>query len=469
MSSPRDLLSAILGAALAAVEPGAAVRTALSRRGSSLVGGGRTFPVAGRVSVLALGKAAVPMAQAAVEIVGDLARGGAVVTHARPAGLERVGPLPVCEAGHPLPDRRSAEAATTLVSLASSLGPDDLALVLLSGGGSALAALPMSGLTLDDLSAVTGALLAGGATIDELNAVRKHLSAISGGRLAHLLHPAPALVLALSDVPGDRLDVIASGPCAPDPTTFDDALAVLDRRCGRDQVSQRVRAHLEAGAQGRIPETPKPGDPLFDGVIHMLVGSGTLAAAAAAERAAALGCDAEVEGERLGGEARDAGRRLAAEARRLAPGTRTVCRVHAGETTVTVTGTGKGGRNQELALAAALELDGLEGALVAAFGTDGRDGPTDAAGGVADAGTAGRIRDAGLDPEALLRDNDSHRALAAAGDLMVTGPTGTNVADLAVVLAGGEEEPLPRPSSLRRGFGGQAPGRGGGSGWRPSS
>jgi hydroxypyruvate reductase len=445
----------ILDAALAAVEPEAAVRRVLAREGRTLSAGGKDFQVAGRLLVLALGKAAVPMTRAALEVAGDLAGGGLVVTHARLAGLERIGPLPVVEAGHPLPDGRSVEAGVALAALISEAGPGELILALLSGGGSALAAAPALGLTLEDLAATADALLRGGASIEELNAVRKHLSAISGGRLARLSHPAPVLVLALSDVPGDPLDVIASGPFAPDPTTFDDALTAI-QRLRPERVPPRVVAHLERGARGGLPETPKAGDPVFDRVTHVLVGGGTVAAKAAVARARALGYDAAPAAARLEGEARDAGRRLAAEALELARGPRAACRVWTGETAVTVAGRGTGGRNQELALAAALDLDGAGGALVAAFGTDGRDGPTDAAGGVADGGTAGRIRAAGLDPEALLRDNDSHRALAAAGDLLVTGPTGTNVADLVVVLTG---EPPPRPS----------PGRGGGGGGRPMS
>ncbi|HUT77615.1 MAG TPA: glycerate-2-kinase family protein, partial [Polyangia bacterium] len=289
MSGERRHLSAILDAALAAVEPGAAVRAALLRRGSALVCGGDVFPVAGQVAVLAIGKAAVPMTRAALDIAGELVGGGLAVTHARPPGLDRIGPVQVREAGHPLPDRRGAEAASELAVLASGLGADDLALLLLSGGGSALSTLPADGLDLDDLIATTDALLKGGAAIDELNAVRKHLTALSGGRLARLADPAPVLALALSDVPGDRLDVIASGPAAADPSTYGDALAVLDRRSAAGGVPPRVRAHLERGARGGLPETLEPGDPIFDRVTHALVGSGAVAAAAAARRAGALG------------------------------------------------------------------------------------------------------------------------------------------------------------------------------------
>jgi len=436
VNTSRERLASIIDAALEAVEPGGAVRAVLARRGRALLAGGRDFPVAGHLLVAALGKAAVPMARAALAICGDLVTGGLAVTHARPAGLERLGPLPAREAGHPLPDHRSAEAGRELASLAAEAGSGDLILALLSGGGSALAALPAEGLEPGDLSATTDALLRGGASIEELNAVRGHLSAISGGHLARLAAPAAVLVLALSDVPGDRPNVIASGPFSPDPTTFGDALAVIERRCpGR--VPPRVAAHLERGARGGIPETPKPGAAAFDGVSWHLVGSGAIAAAAAAARAAAIGYEAEVAPVVLRGEAREAGRRLAAEVRELAERGRAACRVWHGETAVTVTGGGAGGRNQELILAAALELDGADGVLLAAMGTDGRDGPTDAAGGVADGGTVGRIRASGLDPEALLCDNDANRALAAAGDLLVTGPTGTNVADLVVALVGG--------------------------------
>ncbi len=384
----------------------------------------------GRVAVLAVGKAAFGMTRAAIDVLGDRVRLADVlaVTHDE---ARRLGHFDVLRSGHPLPDERGHAAAKEVERRAAELGAGDLALILISGGASALLPAPAPGVLLEDKLEATRQLLRSGATIHELNAVRKHLSTTKGGGLLRRLRPARVATLALSDVIDDDPSVIGSGPTVPDPSTFEEALAVLVR-CGVVETCPTpVRERLEAGARGALEETPKPGDPAFDGAIYRIVGGNRTSV-----RAMGAACAAEVEPEPLEGEAREVG---AALARRFAA-TRPAAYAAGGETTVTVRGGGKGGRNQELALAFALEA--AKGPLAErsdwvflAAGTDGRDGPTDAAGGIVDAATVTRIRTAGVDPVTALEENDSYRALDAGGALLRTGATGTNVADLVVFLA----------------------------------
>jgi len=328
------------------------------------------------------------------------------------------------EAGHPLPDANSVRGAEAITEIARRAGAHDLVLCLLSGGGSALLTLPVVEMSLEDIQALTDDLLRSGATIQELNTVRKHLSQIAGGHLARLAAPAVLVTLVLSDVIGDPLDVIASGPTVPDPTTVAEAQAVLARR--------------GVGRSLPLRETPKPGDPAFARVEHVIIGSNRLAALAALERARALGYRSLLLGTYLEGEAREVGRVAAALAKGVLahgdPLGPPACLVWGGETTVTVRGTGRGGRNQELALGAALALDGWQGVLVMALATDGSDGPTDAAGAIATGETLARARALGLDPHAALAENDSYTFFAALDDLLRTGPTGTNVNDLLFIL-----------------------------------
>jgi glycerate-2-kinase len=370
------------------------------------------------------------MAAALEELAGARIAAGLAVTrdgHGLP--LARIA---LREAGHPVPDRRSEAAAREALQLVESARPEDVLLVLLSGGASSLLASPAPGLDLGDLARTTAALLAAGAEIGELNAVRKHLSAVAGGRLAQRAACHRIEVLALSDVPGDRWDVIGSGPFAPDPTRFADALAVLERRGVLGAVPRAVVVHLEAGARGALPETPAPGDPQLARVRSTLLGNNLTAALAAARSAQSRGWLAPVLDGALRGEARCAGRRLAALARALrAP--QPVCLVAGGETAVHVRGAGRGGRSQELALAAALELAGVSGVALLAAGTDGSDGPTDAAGAFADGGSVARGCARGREAAADLAANDSYGFFDAEGGLLRTGPTRTNVMDLALV------------------------------------
>ncbi|MCS7172939.1 MAG: glycerate kinase [Armatimonadetes bacterium] len=428
----------ILQSALRAVDAREAVRRFLRMEDGMLRVADRAYPLEAydRVLVIGFGKASVAMAQAVEELLGDRISGGLVVTkEGHGLGLRHV---EVVEAGHPLPDVRGEEAARRALDLARQAGEGDLLLCLVSGGGSALLALPAPGLTLEDKVRTTDLLLRTGATIGELNAVRKHLSAIKGGWFAKAAFPATVVALVLSDVLGDHLNTIASGPLAPDPTTYRDAVEILERYGLLAEIPEAVRRHLEQGMAGEIPETPKPGDPAFERVHAVIVGNLAQAVEAAAGQAKTLGYHTFVLTTFLEGEAREVGRVVAALAREERRAGRPLplpaCLLLGGETTVTVRGRGKGGRNQELALSAAVALEGVRGVLVVSLATDGTDGPTDAAGGVADGTTAVRARTLGYDPRRSLADNDAYPCLDAVGDLLRTGPTGTNVNDLVLVF-----------------------------------
>jgi hydroxypyruvate reductase len=430
----------ILGAAVAAADPRAAVLRAVRWDGGSLMIGGEPCDLApdGRIFVVGAGKASARMASALEAVLGDRIAGGAVTT--KYGYLEPLRRIALTEAGHPLPDVAGLQGAGRIADIADSAGRADLVFVLISGGGSALLPMPAEGMTLEEKIATTDLLLRSGATITEVNAVRKHLSRVKGGWLARRAAPAKVVTLILSDVLGNPLDAIASGPTVPDPTTFADAMAVVDRYGLRGALPATVRRHLERGAAGDVPETPKPGDPAFAGARTVVVGDITLAADAAVEQARALGYHVVLSATDTEGEARDVGARFGAQVRdeRAAGKSRpwAACLIMGGETTVTVRGTGRGGRNQELALASAEIIADLPQTLVAAFGTDGTDGPTDAAGAMADGTTLARARAMGLDPVAALANNDAYTFFDALGDLIISGPTNTNVNDLWLGLIG---------------------------------
>lgn len=439
----RNDLKEIRQAALSAVDPAAAVRRHLQIVEGELRVAGESWPLAEleRVLLLSAGKAAAPMAEAAVELLGAHLEAGLVVTkYAHAASAKLPARVQVIEAGHPVPDEAGQHGAAAMLELLAESSPRDLVLVLLSGGGSALLPLPVHGVTLPELQATTELLLRSGATITELNAVRKHLSRLKGGQLAHAVAPAPLVALILSDVVGDPLDVIASGPTVPDPTTYADAWAVLGRYGLQSEAPAAVRLHLRAGLAGERPETPKPGAALFERVHNQLIGSNRQAALAAVDTARRLGYQALLLTTFVEGEAREAAQLAAALAKGIRrhgdPLAPPACLVWGGETTVTVRGTGKGGRNQELALAVAQALAGWEEIAVMALATDGTDGPTDAAGAVVDGSTVQRAHELGLDLQAALDQNDAYPLLAATGDLLRLGPTGTNVNDLLVILVG---------------------------------
>ena len=421
---------AMLDGALAAVEPTALVEEELRAR--PLETGDR-----GRVVVLAVGKAAIGMAEGARRVLGGRIGEGLVLVpdwsggHA-PAGFE------VYRGGHPLPDSDGVEGARAIGDAARRADASDRLLVLISGGGSALLTLPAGDVSLADVREVSRMLLRSGAPIGELNAVRKHLDTLKGGGLARVATPTPVRALILSDVVGDPLDVIASGPLSPDPTTFGDAIEVLERRGLWASAPERVCRHLRLGRGGRLPETPKPVDRLFSSVETRVVGNAARAVAGASATARELGYHVRIHSVGVTGEASVVGRELAGlgmEIRRLSsPLAMPVALLAAGETTVTLLGDGKGGRNQEVALGAALALEGVPGVLVMAAGTDGVDGPSDAAGAMATGSTLDRARGTLLDAEDSLRRNDAYPFFAVLDDLVNTGPTGNNVMDLMVVL-----------------------------------
>ncbi len=430
-SGPRADLAACFAAALEAVDPAAALRRVLTRASDGLVIGDHRVPAPARLRVLAAGKAACSMTAALEAQAKDAIVEGLAVTkdgHALP--LARCA---VREAGHPIPDGRGATAAREALALAGRTRPDETLVLLLSGGASALLSGPLPGLSLDDLVSTTSGLLASGATIQELNTVRKHLGAVGGGRLARAAAAAGRIeVLVVSDVLGDALDVIGSGPCAADPTRFADALAVLAAHGLVDRVPAAVRAHLTSGARGELPESVKPGDPLLAKVTTTLLVSNREALEAAAAEARTRGLRPCVVSRSLRGEARQIGRAFGALARALRPGPPLLL-LAGGEPTVTLQGDGRGGRAQELALAAALELAGTAGSVLLAAGTDGSDGPTDAAGAFADGETVARGAARGADARDALERNDSHGFFRAEGGCFWTGPTRTNVMDLVLV------------------------------------
>jgi len=385
---------------------------------------------ASSISVVAIGKAAVAMAQGAIEVLDDrIARGVMVAPNLDDAWKDAR--LAAFVGGHPIPSVAGERGARAIRDLADEASAGDVVLCLISGGASALTMLPADAIALPDLQVMTSQLLRAGATIAELNCVRKHVDQLKGGRLARLAAPATVVTLVLSDVIGDPVDVIASGPTVPDPTTIDDAIAILRQRGVWDDVSTSIRAHLLHGND----ESPKPGDTAFANTHTVVVGNNRVAAEAARTHAESVGYVASVETLSLSGEARDVGTELAQHAVSLhtvGSGVRR-CLIYAGETTVTVTGHGVGGRNQEVALGAAIALDGHTGIVLASVGTDGIDGPTDAAGAVATGETLTRARTIGLDANRALATNDAYPFWRALDDLVVTGPTGTNVMDLVVV------------------------------------
>mgnify|MGYP001147165180 CR=1 FL=1 len=434
----------ILAAAVAAVEPGAAVRRSLRCDGERLVAGDAVYNLRDfdRCWIVGAGKAGAPMAAAAASILGDRLTGGVVVVKEGHIAAENLAALQsrieIIEAGHPLPDARGVAAGERIADLLHHTGERDLVLALISGGGSALLTRPAPEITLDDLQRLTRLLLACGASINEINTLRRHLDTLKGGGLARLAVPAAVVTLILSDVVGDPLDVIASGPTVADPTTFADALGVLERYAVMRQTPAAILERLQCGARGEIDETPKPGDPALARVHNLIIGSNRLAADAALAVARNEGFNTLLLTTFLQGEARVVGRVLAAIAREIAvsnhPISPPACVIAGGETTVTLRGDGRGGRNQELALAAAADLAAAPGALLVALATDGGDGPTDAAGAVVSDTTIQRAAALGLDTVAALAHNDSYPFFAALDDLLRPGPTQTNVNDLALIV-----------------------------------
>lgn len=428
-------------AALRAVDPGVAIDKFVKRRGRTLRIGAKTFDLGDNrgIWVLGAGKAAAPMARALEKILGKYLAGGIVVTkygHSLP--LERI---EVVEAGHPLPDQNGVTGGIKIVSLIESrIRPRDLVLCLFSGGGSALLVAPAAGISLEDKLACTRTLLNSGASIHEFNAIRKHLSSLKGGGLARLLARTTAVSLIISDVVGDPLDTIASGPLVPDTSTYDYCLQSIQRLQIEDKIPSSIMGRLESGAAGLIPETPRPGDPMFRNTANFIVAGNAQACVAAAREARHLGYKVLLLTTRLEGDTAEAARFHMSIIEEIVfqgrPMHSPACLISGGETTVRVTGGGKGGRNQEFSLHCARQLAHLPAScIVASVGTDGTDGPTDAAGAIADNTTVTRSLKFGARfIQESIADNDSYNFFKRLGDLIVTGPTRTNVADLRIFL-----------------------------------
>jgi glycerate 2-kinase len=435
----RDALR-IFGAALKAADPARGIEMLIRVEGGALYAGKHRYDLSRfrTIQVVGAGKASAVMARAVEKLLGRRVSGGLINT--KYEHLAKVKRVELHEASHPVPDEAGVAGARRIAEIARGAGEEDLVIALISGGASALLPLPAEGITLAEKQATTKLLLACGATINEINCVRKHISGIKGGQLARLTAPATLLALLLSDVIGDPLDVIGSGPAAPDDSTFQQAWDVFEKFGITGKLPAPVRKRIEAGVRGEIPETPKSGDACFRRTRNLIVGSNRQAVDAAAAAARELGYRPVVLSTLVEGETREIAAMHCAIAREALlsgrPAKPPVCFISGGETTVTLKGDGKGGRNMEFALACALALDGVEDVLAFSAGTDGTDGPTDAAGAWASGLTAGRARARGLNPQAFLACNDSYNFFEQSGGLVMTGPTGTNVMDVRLMLAG---------------------------------
>lgn len=417
----------IFQAGVAAADPYQAVKRCLMLNES----------LTGKIHLIAFGKAACAMAKAATEIIPASRLAGVGIAVTNYENVTTVANVDVIGAGHPLPNADGFYAAQKIAERVKRAQANEVMLVLISGGGSALLPYPVEGISLEEKIATTDLLLACGATINEINCVRKHLSQLKGGGLAKLAAPASVHALILSDVLGDDLSAIASGPTVPDASTYSDAIAVLKNKGVWLSVPNAVQQHLEQGKNGLIAETPKADDGVFEHTNHILCGSNTLSLKAAQTTAEQLGYETQIVSDQLCGIARDEAEKLAGYATTLTSSTKPLALLAGGETTVHLKGNGKGGRNQEFALAFAIaaEQQGLTGQwTLLSGGTDGRDGPTDAAGGIVDANSLQVMINAGINPKESLNNNDAYTALYSSNDLLMTGATGTNVADLQILL-----------------------------------
>jgi len=429
---------AIFRAGIRAVEPAAAVKKHCRvENGLFFVDTARYDLTKFRhIYVIGAGKASAPMASAIEEMLGESITGGFInVKYGHVAKLDHIR---LNEAGHPVPDREGQKGAESILRMAGSAGQDDLILCLISGGGSALLPCPAPGLSLKNKQETIKVLLSCGAAIQEINAIRKHTSLIKGGRLARAAYPAETVSLILSDVVGDDLSAIASGPTVPDTVCFADCLGIIEKYHIGKRIPDNVLSHLKAGAAGEIEDTPGRSDPAFERTKNIIVGSNMEAIRAARKEAGRLGYQPLILSSMIEGETKHVARVHTAMAREILktgnPISPPACILSGGETTVTLSGSGKGGRNQEFVLAAAIDIDGTEEVIVLSGGTDGNDGPTDAAGAIADHHTLAKAKSAGLDALSYLSNNDSYHFFQKIDDLLMTGPTNTNVMDLRIIL-----------------------------------
>ncbi len=437
--SLREAVLSSIEAGIAAVDPGVVLERSLVLDGDVLRIEGERFDLNrfDNIYVLGAGKASGAMAESVERILSNRVTGGLVNILEGTRSRYQTKKIDLVETSHPIPGEAGVEGAKGIMRIANNAGEKDLIIFVLSGGGSAILPLPASGVSLREMQELTSSLLKSGAIITEINTVRKHLSSIKGGQLARAAFPATVLGLTISDVVGDPVDMIASGPAVPDPTTFQDAKNILVKYQLWDGVPDSIGAYIEQGLKNLALETPKPGDEIFKKVSTFVVGNNRVALKAIEEKARSLGFNTMILSTYLEGEARHVGTVLASigreELRFNGPIERPAFIIAGGETTVTVIGSGKGGRNQELALSSAFGIQGLKGAVIASVGTDGIDGHSEAAGGIVDSESLNRALEKDLDARALLANNDSWGFFEGISDALLTGPTGTNVNDVMVV------------------------------------
>lgn len=430
----------IFQSGLQAVAPGAAIKKFCQLDAEILTVDGKKYDLSQfkDIYVIGAGKASASMAKAIEDMIGDRISTGLITV--KYDHLEKLNKIKIQEAGHPVPDQNGLNGAQAIYQLAASADESTLVICLISGGGSALLPLPVEGITLEDKQKTTQVLLTCGATIHEINAIRKHLSVIKGGGLARVVYPATLITLILSDVIGDDLNSIASGPCVPDSKTFADCKAIFSKYSIENEIPASVLSHIAAGIAGMVAETPKSGEDFFQKTQNVIVASNFNALLKAKEKADQLGYNTLMLSSMIEGETRDVAANHIAIAREIQmygyPLPQPACILSGGETTVTIKGTGKGGRSQEFTLAAAIKMIGMVNITVLCAGTDGSDGPTDAAGALADETTLQRAQISGLDPQKYLNNNDSYNFFDRLDNLYKTGPTNTNVMDLRIILVG---------------------------------
>ena len=444
--NPVEDLASIYWDAVRVVDPAGLIQSRVKKDGRTLIIHGQDTTISENLSryeqviVLGIGKASARMASAMESILGDeLSKGFIITKYGHGLNLRKI---QVMEAGHPIPDENSMEGAHILTQMASTADEHTLIINLISGGGSALFCLPIDGISLEDKRETTRALLASGAAIDEMNCIRKHISKVKGGGLATIAHPARLINLILSDVIGDRIDTIASGITAPDPTTFNEVLLILRKYALEDKLPQAVIKHLYLGAQGIIPETPKTDHPAFSNTVNIILGNNTLACSVACRSAQMLGYDARILSTALAGEASRAGACFSRIAKEIDSGRSALVKpaavITGGEATVTIRGKGKGGRCQEMALAFACELyrisSGSQNIFFLSAGTDGSDGPTDAAGAFVTPELMTRMKEISAQAAVHLEENDAYHFFRDMGHLFKTGPTYTNVSDIQILI-----------------------------------
>jgi glycerate-2-kinase len=428
----KELAARIFYYALSAVDPYVSVKNYIDRIRATYINDKYN-----KLIIAGFGKASCSMAKATEDFLLDLIDAGIVITKYKHCDKVTLKKFKVYEAGHPVPDENGLFGTGQIIKLLKDSSENTLIVMLISGGGSALLVSPFEGITLNDKQKTTGLLLKAGANIYELNTVRKHISSVKGGRLTEIAYPVKVISLILSDVIGDRVDVIASGPTSPDKTTYSDAIEVLEKYNLTEKIPQQVLETLNNGVKALISETPTEDNPVFKNVENIIIGSNKKALQNAVAKAVSLGLNTDIISTEISGESKEVGNWLAKKTldiKKTKDSESPVCLISGGETTVTVEGYGIGGRNMELALSFAIAIEGFEGITFLSAGTDGTDGPTDAAGAIVDGETIKKAKAVGLNPEEYLSNNDSYNFFRKIDNLFITGPTGTNVMDIQIVI-----------------------------------